>query len=252
MSNNSKVCALVLAAGKGTRMKSENPKVATLLSGKPLISYVIESLISIGVVEIVVVVGFKKEVVIGLLKAYPNIRFVEQKEQLGTGHAVLTAESLLGEFSGDILVCCGDVPLISSKSFSKILQEHKKYNNSVTVLSAQVEKPKGYGRMIRNSKNQLQFIVEEKDATDEERKVTEINTGTYIFNSPSVFSNLKSINSNNAQNEYYLPDLVKIYNSQNQRTDAIILENALEGTGVNSPEDLEYLELLISQGKLLV
>jgi UDP-N-acetylglucosamine pyrophosphorylase len=106
--------------------------------------------------------------------------------------------------------------------------------------------------MIRNSKNQLQFIVEEKDATDEERKVTEINTGTYIFNSPSIFSNLKSINSNNAQNEYYLPDLVKIYNSQNQRTDAIILENALEGTGVNSPEDLEYLELLISQGKLLV
>jgi UDP-N-acetylglucosamine pyrophosphorylase len=245
-----KISALVLAAGKGTRMKSENPKVATLLKGKSLILYVVDTLLSVGIHEIIVVVGFKKEVVIEILKEYPQVRFVEQKEQLGTGHAVLTAESVLGGFEGDILVCCGDVPLISKKSFLKMIQEHSLHKNSVTVLSAKVSHPKGYGRIIRSSLGRLEQIVEEKDATEEERLVTEINTGTYIFSSPSVFAYLKTINSNNAQNEYYLPDLVKIYNSKNNRTDAILLENALEGTGVNSPDDLTYLEELLTEGKL--
>ncbi len=243
---------MILAAGKGTRMKSDNPKVATLLNGKPLILHVVDTLLSIGIQEILVVVGFKKEVVIDILKDYPHIKFVEQKEQLGTGHAVLTAETLLGGFIGEILVCCGDVPLISQKSFLKMIEEHTIHKNSVTVLSAKVDLPKGYGRMIRNSSGQLDQIVEEKDASEEQRLVNEINTGTYIFSSPSVFTHLKSINTKNAQNEYYLPDLVKIYNSKNARTDAILLENTLEGTGVNSPEDLAYLEELLSKGKLQI
>lgn len=243
---------MILAAGKGTRMKSESPKVATLLNGKPLILYVVDTLLAVGIHEITVVVGFKKEVVIDILKDYPKVKFVEQKEQLGTGHAVLMAETQLGGFIGEILVCCGDVPLISENSFLKMIQEHTLNKNAVTVLSAKVDLPKGYGRMIRNSSGQLDQIVEEKDASEEQRLVKEINTGTYIFSSPSVFTHLKSLNSMNAQNEYYLPDLVKIYNSKNARTNAILLENTLEGTGVNSPEDLAYLEKLLSEGKLQV
>ena len=252
MSKSSNISALVLAAGKGTRMKSESPKVAVLLNGKPLISYVIDSLKKSGIEEIYVVVGYKKEEVVDILKNYTGLHFIEQREQLGTGHAVLCAEQKLQEFEGSILVCCGDVPMISSNSFSKLIELHTKEENNTTVLSAEVSNPKGYGRLLRDSKGKLLSIVEEKDASELEKQVKEINTGTYVFESPAVFKNLKSINSQNAQNEYYLPDMVKVCNSQNLKTDSLILSNSLESTGVNSPEDLKYLETLISEGRLTV
>ncbi len=252
MSKSSKISALVLAAGKGTRMKSESPKVAVLLNGKPLISYVIESLKKAGIEEIYVVVGYKKEEVIHILRGYSNLHYVEQKEQLGTGHAVLCAEKDLSDFQGSLLVCCGDVPLISSESFSKLIELHSREESSVTVLSADVSNPRGYGRLLRDSSGKLVAIVEEKDASELEKQVREINTGTYVFESPAVFKNLKSINSQNAQNEYYLPDLVKICNSQNLNTASLTLSNSLESTGVNSPDDLNYIEKLLSEGRLVV
>ncbi|MBK8398928.1 MAG: NTP transferase domain-containing protein [Leptospiraceae bacterium] len=252
MSQTNQICAVVLAAGKGTRMKSELPKVATLLNGKPLISHVLDSLISSGIKDIYVVVGFKKEEVIKICKPYNNIKFIEQKEQLGTGHALLCCEDSLKDFNGHILVACGDVPLLSASSFQNLTTFHTNHNHSVTVLSAEMNPPKGYGRIIRNNLDQLLEIVEEKDATDEQRKVSEVNTGTYIFNSPDVFHNLKKVNTENAQGEYYLPDLVKISNAKNEKTGALKLLNHLESSGVNSPEDLQRLESYILEGKIAI
>lgn len=252
MSQTDKICAVVLAAGKGTRMKSELPKVATLLNGKPLLLHVLDNLIASGIKDIYVVVGFKKEVVMDLCKSYTNIHFVEQKEQLGTGHALLCCENSLKDFQGNLLVACGDVPLLTSTSFKNLANFHLTNHHSVTVLSAEIDTPKGYGRLIRNNANQLLRIVEEKDATDEERNVKEINTGTYIFNSPEVFQNLKKVNTENAQGEYYLPDLVKIANLKSEKTGALVLNNHLESSGVNSPEDLQRLESYIAEGKIAV
>ncbi len=252
MSQTNQICAVVLAAGKGTRMKSELPKVATLLNGKPLILHVLDNLISSGIKDIYVVVGFKKEEVIEICKLYKNIHFIEQKEQLGTGHALLCCEESLKDFHGNLLVACGDVPLLTASSFRNLASFHINNNHSVTVLSAEIETPKGYGRLIRNSEGVLQQIVEEKDATDAERKVKEINTGTYIFNSPEVFQNLKKVNTDNAQGEYYLPDLIKIANSKNEKAGALKLLNHLESSGVNAPEDLQRLESYILEGKIAV
>jgi len=250
MNHPQKIYAVVLAAGKGTRMKSEYPKVATPLMGKPLIVHVIESLKKAKITDVIVVVGYKQEVVKEILNDYSFISYAVQTEQLGTGHAVLSAEGSLKNFQGNILVCCGDVPMISSKSFINLIEFHNKNQSYATVLSAMFENPKGYGRLIRDTEKKLLEIVEEKDANEEQKSIKEINTGTYIFHSPSVFENLKSVGRTNAQNEYYLPDLIKIYNSLNQKTDAMILENSLESSGVNSPEDLSFIESLIKEGKL--
>jgi UDP-N-acetylglucosamine pyrophosphorylase len=250
MNQTTSNCALILAAGKGTRMKSDLPKVATLLNNKPLLVHVVDSLQKAGITNIIVVVGFKKEVVMDLLKEYKNISYVEQTEQLGTGHAVLCAESSLASFSGNLLVCCGDVPLIQPNSFQNLLEHHSQNNLNTTVLSAKLENPKGYGRLIFNENGNLQRIVEEKDATISEKECKFINTGTYIFRSPEVFQNLKKISTQNAQNEYYLPDLIKIEFESTGKTGTLTLNNHLESLGVNSPEDLEFLHNLLKEGKV--
>lgn len=251
MPEQSNICAVILAAGKGTRMKSDLPKVATPLLGKPLVVHVVDSLTKAGISNIVVVVGYKKEIVQEILSSYPQIRFVEQKEQLGTGHALLCTEELLGSFSGEILVCCGDVPLITPSSFRSLLDSHLLNENCATVLSAKVTEPQGYGRLFLDN-GKLKYIVEEKDASLEEKRIQEINTGTYAFRSPIVFEKLKSIGTNNAQGEYYLPDLIKIFHSEGKNTGVFRLLNSLESSGINSPEDLQSLTNLLQEGKVAV
>ncbi|MCX7999327.1 MAG: NTP transferase domain-containing protein [Leptospiraceae bacterium] len=246
------VVAVVLAAGKGTRMKSELPKVVTPLLDKSLVRYVLDSLLQLELNKIFVVVGYKKEVVMKELSDYSQIEFVEQRDQLGTGHALLTTQEKLSHFSGSILVCCGDVPFIRPQTFSNLLNHHFLNQNSLTVLSAKVSNPFGYGRLVRNSKGELLEIVEEKDANPEQKKITEINTGTYVLESPSVFSYLLQVGKENAQGEYYLPDLVKIYKKLGHSVDGYLLENPLECTGVNSPDELTYAQSLIQEGKVLV
>lgn len=233
-------------------MKSEHPKVATKLNGKPLIHYVIESLRKAGVQRICVIVGYKKEEVMQICSSFTGLEFVEQKEQLGTGHALLCAESLLKDFQGQLLVACGDTPLIHYTSFKNLLDTARKEEQFATVLSARIEKPDGYGRIIRNSDRELLAIIEHKDAKPEELKVDEINTGTYVFRSPEVFSTLKRVGTENAQGEYYLPDVIKIYVSESKKCGAVQLENAVESSGINSVQDLETIESLIKSRQVVV
>jgi len=228
-------------------MKTEKPKVAVELNGKPLICHVIENIQSAGIHDIVVIVGYKKEEVIEICKPFSGIRFCEQKEQLGTAHALMSAEDLLGEFTGTVIVAAGDVPLISPDTFRQMADYHSQNQMECTVLSADMENPFGYGRIIRNDKGYVESIVEEKDASENEKLVTEINTGTYCFNAPYVFESLKKIGNDNAQKEYYLPDLVKIYKKNNRPVGAIKLQDPLESHGINSQEDLKMVSSLIKE-----
>lgn len=243
------ITAVILAAGKGTRMKSDHPKVVTELAGKPLIIHVLDHLSNAGVQQSLIVVGYKKEEVIAACSSKSNIQFVEQKEQLGTGHAVLVCKDALKAFKGTILVACGDAPMISSKSFADLIELHNTGGYAATLLSASMDNPKGYGRIIRDSEDgSVLRIVEEKDATEEERTVQEVNTGTYCFSSEYIWDGLGSVGNDNAQSEYYLPDLVKIFRHKNLKIGAMKLKNSIESYGINSPEDLEFLSNILKVG----
>lgn len=238
--------AVVLAAGKGTRMKTELPKVAVPLNGKPLLNHVIDHLKEAGINDIVIVVGYKKEEVQALCAGIPGIRFAEQKEQLGTAHAVLSAEEFVKSHKGPILVACGDVPMITGDTFGSLVSTHVQNGFSATLLSAKVDVPTGYGRIVRNSSGEVTAIVEEKDADAEQKKINEINTGTYVFSSEILFESLRKIGNSNAQGEYYLPDLVELYKKEGKKLGAVILKNSGESQGVNSPADLENLAAVLN------
>ncbi|GIX40404.1 MAG: hypothetical protein KatS3mg129_0137 [Leptospiraceae bacterium] len=242
--------AVVLAAGKGTRMKSELPKVLMEVAHKPMILHVLDNLIPLNLEQIVIVVGYKKELVIDKVNQYiasnydnykNKIFFVEQKEQLGTGHAFLMTESLLGNKEGYILVTAGDMPLLQTQSFSKLFDLVIEKNLPGGVLGSRLENPTGYGRLVRNEQNLLERIIEEKDATDEIKKIKEVNTGCYVFKLPEIFAILKEIKNNNNQNEYYLPDVVEIYRKKNQNFGDFILNDYRESLGANTKEELENL-----------
>ncbi|TGK17904.1 UDP-N-acetylglucosamine diphosphorylase [Leptospira fluminis] len=248
MNISKEAVAVVLAAGKGTRMKTDQPKVAVSLNGKPLLNHVLDHLREAGVADIVVVVGYKKEDVQALCSGIAGVKFAEQKEQLGTAHAVLSAESAVNGHRGPILVACGDVPMISGETFRALVQTHVENGFAATLLSAKVDQPKGYGRIVRNGSGEVVAIVEEKDATDEQRKIEEINTGTYVFSSDSLFESLKKIGNSNAQGEYYLPDLVALYKKEGKKLGAVVLKDSGESQGVNSPQDLEALAEILNGG----
>lgn len=234
---------IILAAGKGTRMKSEKPKVSFMLAGKPLINRVYESVKNLELKRIVVVVGFKKEQVINLLPADRRILFAEQKEQLGTGHAVMSADIHLKEQQGNTLILCGDVPLLKTETIEKILLEHISTDADCTILTAELEDPGSYGRMVRDQKNCVKKIVEFKDATVEQKKITEINTGIYCFKNKPLFEELSNISDNNAQREYYLTDLVDLFYQRRLKISSVHLNDLKEITGVNSLEELSILEI---------
>lgn len=237
--------AVILAAGKGTRMKSDLPKVAIPLAGKPLLLHVFDNLLQSGVRRFVFVVGYKKEDVISLVPRHEgvDIDFVEQSEQKGTAHALMCCRDTLGAFQGELLVTCGDMPLIQGETFARLLHGHHENGNMATVLSSQVENPFGYGRLVRDDRGALLRIVEEKDANDEIRKIREVNTGTYVFRSPDIFDALDKIGNANSQQEYYLPDVVQLFRSAKEpRVGSVITHDSRETAGVNSPEQLKDLE----------
>jgi UDP-N-acetylglucosamine diphosphorylase/glucosamine-1-phosphate N-acetyltransferase len=233
--------AIILAAGKGTRMKSDLPKVIHKVLGETMISRVINQAKLAGAGKIVVVVGYKKELVIDSLKN-TDVIFAIQEEQLGTAHAVEQCQPYFKEWEGDILVLSGDVPLLTGETLKKLIRRHRENNADATLLTAIVENPHGYGRVLRNDDDTLKDIVEEKDADDEIRKVKEINSGIYVFKKHLLFSYLKSVDNNNAQGEYYLPGVLPLMVRDKLKIFLQTAEHTEEIQGVNTVEQLKLAE----------
>ncbi len=237
------LAAVILAAGKGTRMKSALPKVLHPLCGQPLLQFPLQAARQAGFEQIQVVVGHQAELVRGAFAA-TEVSWVEQTEQLGTGHALLcAADSLIG-FSGTLLLLCGDVPLLRAETLQRLLEFHRQQQSVVTVLTAEMPNPTGYGRIIRNGEQVLQ-IVEEKDATEQQQQIQEINTGTYLFDATFVFSALKDLKTDNAQGEYYLTDVVAAAVAAGQKTRAIRVSDPTEVMGINDRCQLAEAEALM-------
>jgi bifunctional UDP-N-acetylglucosamine pyrophosphorylase/glucosamine-1-phosphate N-acetyltransferase len=238
--------AIVLAAGKGKRMKSDLPKVLHRINNRSMIQMVLDTLTTLNFEKIVVVVGFKGEMVESELAGYP-VTIVWQREQLGTGHAVMMAREALGEFEGTTLIALGDVPFLSAATIDNLFQTHVDTAAKVTCLSAMLSDPGGYGRIVRDGDSDiLKEIVEDKDASEEVLRVNEINTGTFCFDNRLLFETLTRIDNDNTQGEYYLTDCVKVLYNNGFRCSIVKAANANEGLGVNSLEQLEELALKFS------
>jgi bifunctional UDP-N-acetylglucosamine pyrophosphorylase / glucosamine-1-phosphate N-acetyltransferase len=234
---------VVLAAGKGTRMKSELSKVLHRLAGRPLIHHVLDAGSSLAPETVSVVVGHQADAVRASL-ADRGCRFVLQEPQLGTGHALLQAEQVLSGRKGDVLLLSGDVPLLAGHTMSGLVEAHRNSSAAATVLTAEIPDPSGYGRVVRDG-GRIARIVEHRDATEAERQIREINSGVYVFDlepgGQGLFDALRRIGSNNAQGEYYLPDLVAMYRREGLTVETMTLPNADEIRGVNSRAELAEL-----------
>ncbi len=223
---------VILAAGQGTRMRSEVPKVLHRVLDKTMVGYVIEAAQEAGAAEICVVVGHQSAMVKNTIKdMYDNISFAVQKEQLGTGHAVMQAGDFIKD--GNILILCGDTPLITADTIVKLADIHESSGNSVTVVSMIVDEPTGYGRIIREN-DAFSRIVEQKDANAEEQAVKEVNTGVYIFKAEALNAAFKKLGNNNSQGEYYLTDTLEIIKNEGGKVGIMIAEDEKEFMGVNS------------------
>ena len=232
--------SIILAAGKGTRMKSQTPKVLHEIFNKTLVGYVIEAVNNTGLAdENFVIVGHQAERVEEYLKNnYSNARAVLQSPQLGTGHAVSMALPYLNDFNGEVVILCGDTPLITSETIKEFVNYHREVKSDLTVMSAEFDNPTNYRRIIRNSDGSLNSIVEEKDATLEQKAVKEINAGIYCLNWAKIKPAFSELKSNNAQGEYYLTDIVKWGNEQKLAVNAYTLKNNEEIFGINSKAHL--------------
>jgi len=242
------VLSIILAAGKGERMKSNIAKVLHRIHGKPMLNYVIEAALGAGIMRNIVVVGHQSDEVRKIaVKKFHGLEFVEQRRQLGTGHAVMKTKRILNGFEGDVLVLCGDVPLIKDMTLRRLIYEHKRRDVSCTLLTCNMKNPKGYGRIIRDKDGLLEKIVEEKDATPQERKIKEVNPAVYCFDKKDLFSCIYSLKRDNKQGEYYLTDVIGIMRKKGMRIAAIKIENYLEVKGVNSVRELKEVSEIISR-----
>lgn len=232
--------AVVLAAGKGTRMKSSLYKVLHPVCGKPMVEHVVENMEKLGVEKIVTIVGHGAETVQSELGN--RSEYALQAEQLGTAHAVMQAESVLGSLTGTTIVICGDTPLITAETMNELLKHHKETGAKATILTAIAEDPTGYGRIIRSEDGHVKSIVEQKDASSEEQLVKEINSGTYCFDNEALFTSLKSVNNENAQGEYYLPDVIEILQKEGEVVSAYAANDFDEILGVNDRVALSQAE----------
>ena len=234
------VKSIILAAGKGTRMKSDMPKVLHTIFEKTLLGYVIDAVNNTGIAdENFVIVGHQAERVEEYInKNYDNAKCVLQSPQLGTGHAVSMALPYLKNFDGEVIILCGDTPLITSETIKEFVEYHRENKSDLTVMSAIFENPTNYGRIIRNQDGSLNSIVEEKDATPEQKAVKEINAGIYCINWAKIKPAFNELTSNNAQGEYYLTDIIKWGNEKNLSVNAYTLKNNEEIFGINSKTHL--------------
>lgn len=241
--------SIILAAGKGTRMKSTTPKVLHTIFDKALVGYVVEAVNKTGLIdENFIIVGHQAERVEEFVKSnYENSRTVVQSPQLGTGHAVSMVLPYLEGFEGEVVILCGDTPLITEETIKNFIDTHASKKSDLTVMSAIFEDPTNYGRIVRNSDGTLNSIVEEKDANSEQKAIKEVNAGIYCFNWKKISPAFRDLKSDNAQGEYYLTDIVKWANDKNMKVDAYILGNNEEIFGINSKLHLAEATKMLNQ-----
>lgn len=242
------LATVILAAGKGTRMKSKLPKVLHNVCGSTMLSYVIDAVQGAGVKKIIVVVGYGADVVAREVKGRAQV--AHQAEQLGTAHALLQAGPFLSDFKGRLLVLCGDTPLIESGTLLELIRSHRSAGSAATVLTAILEDPAGYGRVVRDNQGSVLKIVEQKDASSEEKGIREVNTGIYCFEADGLFEDLSRLTPNNAQGEYYLTDIIGINVSRGRRVSAVTMDNPQEMMGINDRVQLAEAERYM-RGRIL-
>ena len=248
MTNSGGIHVVILAAGQGTRMKSALPKVLHRISGLPLIDHVLRTAESVSPATITVVVGHRAEVVRERLTRRPSVRFVIQEPQLGTAHALQQAESALAGRTGTLILLSGDVPLLTPETLRRLVETHRGADAAATVVTATVDRPYGYGRVVRTD-GRIARIVEERDASPAERQIREINSGIYAFDLAPLFDALRGIASQNAQGEFYLTDLIAIYRRRRLPVETLLVDNTQEIRGINSRTELAEVSSLLRQKK---
>jgi len=241
------LAAVIMAAGKGTRMKdATRAKVMYEVLGKPMVHYVVDLAMMLKASRVIVIAGYQRDTVIRYLQnSHPDVEIVVQAEQLGTGHAIMQTKAALGTFTGDVVILSGDVPLLTAESMQKLINYHLQTEASATILTADFSDPTGYGRIIRNDDGSVKRIVEHKDATEEERRVNEINSGIYVFNRQKLFTALQRITPQNVQNEYYLTDVFGHFWTQQWRISALKTKQVEEIMGVNTVQQLEEVKQVL-------
>src|SRR5688572_8404028 len=239
---------VILAAGKGTRMKSARPKVLHHVAGRPMIDYVMRAAQSLAPRTTTIVVGHMKELLRQGLDQYLNLSFATQDPQLGTGHALLQTSGVLEGQNGFVLLLSGDVPLLKGHTLATLVQKHQDAKVAATVLTALVEQPYGYGRVVR-VKGKISRIVEERDASPTQRKIREINSGVYVFSLAPLFNALRGLATGNAQGEYYLTDLISTYRRRRLDVETVVLDDPNEIRGINSRSELAEASRIVRQKK---
>ncbi len=243
----SDLVTVILAAGKGTRMKSKLPKVLHKAAGKSMVQHVIDAAKAAGAKRNIVVTGFGGDMVREAIG--DQAEFAQQKEQLGTGHAVMQTADLLKDETGTVMVLCGDTPLLTGDLLKKLFDSHVEAQAKATVLTAIMPDATGYGRIIRTADGSVQKIVEHKDATEEERQVKEVNSGIYCFEAKALFESLKKVTNDNAQGEYYLPDVLEILQKQGEKIWAVAADDYESTLGINSRQQLAGAEKILRRRK---
>jgi len=237
-----KARAVVLAAGQGTRMKSDLPKVLVPVRGRPMIDYVLDMLEQCDVEQTIVVVGYRSELVREHLAGRKNIAFAEQHERLGTGHAVMMCRDALSGFDGATAVVCGDSPLVRAESINSLLRERERSDAACLLGTAKKDNPFGLGRILRDAAGRFVGIVEEKDATPEQRKITEVNMSCYVFRNADLLGSLDKLRADNAQREYYITDCPGILRAAGRPVEALAVLTPQETLSINTAEELAVVE----------
>lgn len=242
---DSRVAVVILAAGLGTRMKSDRAKVLHEVLGRPMISFVMETAVAVAGENVVVVVGYQADRVRSVVSAEARARFAFQERQLGTGHAVICALPQLGQEAEHVIILCGDVPLLTSETVGRLAADHIAHQRVLTVLAVELEDPTGYGRILTDVRRNLKAIIEEADADAAQKRIRIINSGIYCVRRDFLAAALECINNNNAQGELYLTDIVGVGYRQKETMGIMLGGDADETIGINSVEDLETAELLL-------
>lgn len=241
------VVAVILAAGKSKRMQSELPKVLHAAAGRPMVEYVLDAARAAGAQRCILIVGHKADVVRAALQHHPDVAFALQAEQLGTGHAVICARELLRDHRGPVLILAGDTPLLRGASLAGLVQALRDQQASCVVGTARTENNFGLGRIVRGPQGEFLRIVEQRDATPDEQKITEINTGCFAFDAVALFAALDQVRPVNSQGEYYLTDCAEILRAMGHKVVAACTLDIQEALGVNTQEQLADVERVMRE-----